>query len=236
VSTAQSSAHLASPASRPVTPRRRLLTASLVLGPSFVLVSALLNHTPVSDNAIDVLAAVRAHRGQHLAEVLLELFGLAMTLAAMAAVSLGIRERGARLASLGAAAAVLGIIGFSMVNAEGLVVNALAGMPQQSSAEQALSATTSSPAVYVAFPLIMLGELGVVAVLAACRRAQFLPTWPAVLAFASVVVDFSGGSKTLLIVSDILMLAASWWLAAGISRHALVTARLGHGAMARPRR
>ncbi len=190
-----------------------LVIGALLLGPVLVLVSAFFNHTPASQETADVLAAVRAHRGTHLTEVLLEMFGLAIAFAATAAAAARIRGRGQVLATLGAVCSVLGIVGFTMVNAEGLVLNALAGMSAQSAAEKAAEATNSSPAVFVAFPLIMLGELGIVGVLAAFRRAGRLPAWPAVLAFAGLVVDFAGGSKALLVASDLLVLAALWWLA-----------------------
>jgi hypothetical protein len=213
VSTVKSTEPIAPEQPAEPTSRHRLLITALVIGPLLVTASALFNHTPASQEAADVLAAVRAHRGEHLAEVLLEMLGLAITFAAAAAAVLRVRTRGAALATLGAVGSVLGMVGFTMVNAEGMVVNALAGMADQSAAERAVAATTSSPAVYVAFPLIMLGELGLVAVLAAFRRAGLLPIWPAVVAFAALVVDFAGGSKWMLLASDLLVLVALGWLA-----------------------
>lgn len=216
MSTVKSTEPIAADQSVELTSRRRLLTTALIVGPLLVTVSALFNHTPASQEAADVLAAVRAHRGEHLAEVLLEMLGLAVSFAAAAAAALRVRTRGAALATVGAVGSVLGIIGFTMVNAEGMVVNALAGMADQAAAERAVAATNSSPAVFVAFPMILLGELGLVAVLAGFRRAGVLPVWPAVIAFGALVVDFAGGSRWMLIVSDLLMLAALGWLAAAL--------------------
>jgi hypothetical protein len=64
-----------------------------------------------------------------------------------------------------------------------------------------------------------------VAVLAAFSRAGRLPAWPAALALAAVAVDFTGGSQAYLVVSDVLVLVALWWLAAGLLRSG--SARVG---------
>lgn len=196
----------------------RLLVATLVVGPLLVLVSATFNHTPASDSPADMIAVVADHRGAQLAEVLLELGGLVLSFVGCIAAARRVRARGRRLAVAGAALCFAGIVGFTLVNAEGLVVNALAGASDRGAAVTALDAINHSPAVYLAFPLILLGEIGIVLVLAAVRRAGTLPVWPVLAAVAGAVVDFAGGSRALLLVSDALVLVALGWLAVAIAR------------------
>lgn len=199
-------------------PPSRVLVGAAVLGPVLVLVSALFNHTPASQSAADVLAAISAHRGSQLTEVLLEIAGFVVTFAACLAAAARLEGRGRRLAAAGSVGCLAGLVGFTMVGAEGLVLNSLAGMADHAAAVEAADATNTSPAVFVALPLILLGELGIVAVLAAHRRAGLLPVWPAVAAFAAMVTDFAGGSQALLVVSDLLAVVALGWLAAALWR------------------
>lgn len=199
-------------------PAARWLLATLVGGPLLVLLSATLNHTPASDSAADMIAVVADHRGAQLAEVLLELGGLVLSFAGCIVAARRVRARGRRLAAAGAALCFAGVAGFALVNAEGLVVNALAGAPDRAAAVTALDTINHSPAVYVAFPLILLGEVGIVLVLAGMRRAGTLPVWPVLASVASAVVDFAGGSRALLLASDALMLLALAWLAITLAR------------------
>jgi hypothetical protein len=194
--------------------------AAAVLGPLLLVLSALLNHTPASQSAADVLVAVADHRGSQLAEVLLEMTGFVLTFTACisAAIRLQGRGRGSRVAVAGWVGCLAGLIGFTLVGAEGLVLNALAGMAEHDAAVRAVDATNHSPAVFIALPLILIGELGIVAVLAAHRRAGLLPVWPLIAAVLALVVDFAGSSRAMLAVSDLLGLIAVWWLAAATVR------------------
>jgi hypothetical protein len=199
-------------------PAARWLVATLMVGPLLVLASATLNHPPASDSAADMIAVVAAHRGAQLAEVFLELVGLVLSFVGCIVAARRVQARGRRLAAVGAGLCLAGIVGFTLANTEGLVVNALTGAPDRTAAVTALDAISHSPTVYVAFPLILLGEVGIVLVLAAFRRAHTLPIWPVLAAIAGVVVDFAGASRALLLVSDALVLVALAWLAATLAR------------------
>lgn len=199
-------------------PATRWLVATLLVGPLLVLASAALNHTPASDSAADMIAVVADHPHAQLAEVFLELVGLVLSFVGCIVAARRIRTRGCGLATAGAALSLAGIVGFTLANAEGLVVNALASGPDRAVGVTALDAINHSAAVYVAFPLILLGEVGIVLVLAAYRRAGALPVWPVLAAVAGAVVDFAGGSRLLLLVSDAMVLVALGWLAAALSR------------------
>lgn len=198
--------------------RRSLALLALVIGPPLVALSALFNHQPDSQSAAELLAVTVAHRNAQLAEIGLELIGLVLLFVGCIGVAGQVRTRGRGLATAGIVLGFAGIVGFTMVNAEGLVMNALAGMSDGAAAVAAADAINHSPAVYAAFPLILLGEIGVVLVVGAFRRASVVPVWPVVLAALSVVVDFAGSSKAMLLASDVLVLAAAWWLAVALSR------------------
>ncbi len=169
---------LSRPSSRPdsaVHPRRRLAAVALI-GGALALAGGRLVTLPGGDPG-QRLDQAQGHQGQIAVELVLAVFGLLAMMAGLLAVSNSIRGRGARLATLGACACVLGSALIVQMTLDA-VIGAAAATHNDPAMRELLIQLDKSPAIAVVTPIALLGYcFGPFLVALAARRAGSVPVW-----------------------------------------------------------
>lgn len=203
-------------------PRHALVATGLVLGPIFVVASAMLGlgHEPDSMRAIFDDLGSRA--GSVLLQDTLELIGFTIVLASFAGAAMGIRGRGATLGIVGAVLAMFGIAGFGLAGGTSLSVLALAQLPDHDAAfETAVAITQSGPLATVStagWILEIIGQAGILLVLLGLWRAKVIPVWPALICIVGVLLVATFGTITVTLIADVLLLVVGVWVALRLLR------------------
>jgi hypothetical protein len=194
--------------------RRPLTAAALLCGSLLLVTSAALARPSGAQDAASVLDAARDQGGTFLAQALLEAGGFLLLFAGAVGATHVLRRRGVVLGNLACVLCFAGLAGFLLVGAMSLTVYALAAGDDQAAMVSAADVVHASPAAILAFPLMLLGLVGLILLALGLRRARLVPVWVPVVAIAGVVLDFVGGaSHAALLASDVLGLVSFGWIA-----------------------
>lgn len=203
--------------------RKRLVVIGLAVGPVLALVAAILGLGGAQPGSRRASFEVMAERSDAiLGQDLLETLGFTITLAALIGATRALRGRGGALGTVGAALGYVGIAGFGLSNGAGLAVVALAQLPDRDAAFQtATTITTSGPlagASGVGWALEILGQLGLLLILAGLWRARLVPPWPFLLAGLAIVAAGAVGTMTGIAFADVLLLVVGVLVATRLAR------------------
>lgn len=154
--------------------RRRASAAALPGIPLALLAGSLISPTDSTDNAPQLRAAA-AHGARWDAAAFCELLAALLFPLAAAGVASVVRQRGSRLATIGAALAGLGSIGMASIALRHLFIYGLATAPQ-ATALHALDRVDNA-----AGPVILLfmfaGPIALIVLCSAAARARYVPSW-----------------------------------------------------------
>lgn len=194
------------------TVRRRAAVVALPGIPLALLVGTLLSPTDSTDNAPQLRAAA-AHGARWDAAAFLELLAALLFPLAAAGIVHAVRQRGATLATVGAALAGLGSIGMAAIGFRHLFIYGLATAPR-STALQTLDRVDSSVGPVI-FLCMLAGPISLILLTGAAVRARLAGRW----AIAGVV---------LFAVADSLPIPAAEMLqgVVGLATFGLVAVRL----------
>nr|WP_274635610.1 hypothetical protein [Microbacterium bovistercoris] len=204
--------------------RRRIVVGALILGPVLAVTSAAVGLSAGGgDGGMRAqFESMAAHASTILAQDLLETFGFMLTLAALAGATQALRTRGGALGTIGAVLAILGIAGFSMSNATGLAVVALAEQSDQDAAFTMAKAISGGGVIgtagTVGFVLEVLAQIGMILVIAGLVRARLMPVWVLVPVIVGIGVNAVVGTMAATLVADVLLLATCAWIAVRLAR------------------
>ncbi|GAA3770738.1 hypothetical protein GCM10022240_23720 [Microbacterium kribbense] len=124
--------------------------------------------------------------------------------------------------ALGAALAVVGPAGFSISNATGLTIVALAQQPDRDAAFQTALAVTGDTVLgtvgTVGFVLEIVAQLGMLLVIIGLVRVRLVNAWVLPLPVLGIAVNAVVGTMAATLVADLLRLAAGTWIAIGLAR------------------
>ena len=184
--------------------RRGLGSASLLLAPLLGLAAAVIAPPSSSNTAAD-LALISAHHSAFVAEAVLEAAAWIVFIPGVLGMVHLLRQRGVVLGHVGGVLAILGMISFV---AESAIAQATAVL-----AEDAGHRAVYAQAVYgmrhsplAAFVLLaLLGEIGLILLAVAMRRARRAPGWVVAATAVAVLVDFAP-------IPDPLGLIITWLL------------------------
>lgn len=204
---------------RSETVRRWIMVVALVAGPAIAAASAaFVLPLPNSGSLHTDFTAMINNRPLLLISSLLEGIGFTLALGGYAAVSNLVRQRGGMLATLGAALCVVGILGFGWAGANGFAFHALTGLADHDAGFVAAGAVASDPATTVSSMLEILGPIGVLLVMIGLVRARLVPLWPVFVIIAGILANGVIGTVVATLVADLLLLAASTWVAINLVR------------------
>lgn len=184
--------------------RRGLGSASLLLAPLLGLAAAVIA-PPSSSNTVADLALISAHRGAFVAEAVLEAVAWIVFIPGVLGIVHLLRQRGVVLGHVGGVLAILGMISFV---AESAIAQATAVLAEDAGHRavyaQAVYSMRHSP--LAAFVLLaLLGEIGLILLAVAMRRARRAPGWVVAAAAVAVLADFAP-------IPDPLGLIITWLL------------------------
>lgn len=184
--------------------RRGLSSASLLLAPLLGLAAAVVA-PPSSGNTAADLALISAHHSAFLAEAVLEAAAWIVFIPGVLGIVHLLRQRGVVLAHVGGILAVLGMISFVAESAVAQATAVLAGdAGHRALYAQAVNSMHHSP--LAAFVLLaLLGEIGLILLAIAMRRARRAPRWVVAAAVIAVIADFAP-------IPDPLGLIITWLL------------------------
>lgn len=202
--------------------RRWIVVVGLVIGPVLLVLSIAINLTPQSDSMRTDFDTIAAHAGTVVAEGLLEAVGFMVVLASLAGATQALRSRGGMLGTWGAVAAMVGIVGFTLSNANGFVLAELAQLPDRDAAFDTAMAITQSDTAglvgTVAMVMEILGQLGMLLVIGGLVRARLAPWWLLLGCLAGIVVNAVIGTMVATLVADLLLLIVCGWIAVALAR------------------
>jgi hypothetical protein len=184
--------------------RRGLGSASLLLAPLLGLAAAVIAPPSSSNTAAD-LALISAHHGAFVAEAVLEAAAWIVFIPGVLGIVHLLRQRGVVLGHVGGVLAILGMISFV---AESAIAQATAVLAEDAGHRavyaQAVYSMRHSP--LAAFVLLaLLGEIGLILLAVAMRRARRAPGWVVAATAVAVLVDFAP-------IPDPLGLIITWLL------------------------
>lgn len=202
--------------------RRRIVVTGLIAGPLLLVLSVAINFTAPTESMRADFDAMTAHSGLIVAEALLETFGFMIVLAALAGAAQALRTRGGALGTWGAALSVLGIVGFSLSNANGFTLAALAQLPDHDAAFETakaiMSGDTSAVTGTIGMGLEFAGQAGIVLVIIGLIRARLVRVWVLILVAAGIVLNFVGGIMLTTLIADVLLAVVGIWIAVALAR------------------
>ncbi|WP_308490917.1 hypothetical protein [Microbacterium terrisoli] len=202
--------------------RRRIVVVALIIGPLLAALSAAIGLGTDGGGMREQFASMGAHAQTILVQDVLETAGFLLVLAALAGATQALRLRGGTLGTIGAILAILGTAGFSISNATGLAVVALAQQPNQDAAFQTAMALTDDSVLATAgtmgFVLELLAQAGMLLVMIGLVRARLVSAWVLTLPVLGIAVNAIGGMMAATLVADLLLLAAGIWIAVRIAR------------------
>jgi hypothetical protein len=157
-----------------LTARRTACAIALFAFPLVFLTATLVSPTDSTDNATQ-LAAAATHGARWSAAALLELLAAALLPLIAAGVAGAVRNRGARLANVGAILGVLGTLGMAAIAFRHVFIYGLASI----GSDDALHALDRVDHVFgpVALPLMFAAPLALIILAAAAVRAGLAPRW-----------------------------------------------------------
>jgi hypothetical protein len=184
--------------------RRGLGSASLLLAPLLGLAAAVIAPPSSSNTAAD-LALISAHHSAFVAEAVLEAAAWIVFIPGVLGIVHLLRQRGVVLGHVGGVLAILGMISFV---AESAIAQATAVLAEDAGHRavyaQAVYSMRHSP--LAAFVLLaLLGEIGLILLAVAMRRARRAPGWVVAATAVAVLVDFAP-------IPDPLGLIITWLL------------------------
>jgi hypothetical protein len=184
--------------------RRGLGSASLLLAPLLGLAAAVIAPPSSSNTAAD-LALISAHHSAFVAEAVLEAAAWIVFIPGVLGMVHLLRQRGVVLGHVGGVLAILGMISFV---AESAIAQATAVLAEDAGHRavyaQAVYSMRHSP--LAAFVLLaLLGEIGLILLAVAMRRARRAPGWVVAATAVAVLVDFAP-------IPDPLGLIITWLL------------------------
>ena len=168
-----------------LTVRRRAAALALPGIPLALFIGSLIAPTDSIDNAPQLRAAA-AHGARWDAAAFCELIAAALFPLAAAGVARAARERGATLATFGAAIAGLGSIGMAGIGFRHLFIYGLATAPQATALH--VLDRVDHAAGLVILPCMFAGPIALIVLVSAAARAGYVPRWTigaAVLFFIS---------------------------------------------------
>jgi hypothetical protein len=202
--------------------RRGIVVAALIIGPLLLVLSIAINFTPPGDSMRADFDAMAARSGLIVAEAMLETIGFLLVLAAFAGATQALRARGGTLGTVGAVLSILGIVGFSFSNANGFTLAELAQLPDRDAAFATAMAITSSDTAGLVGTIGMvfeiLGQVGILLVICGLIRARVVRIWILLLVIVGIVVNAAIGLMVTTLIADVLLLAASTWVAVRLAR------------------
>jgi len=193
--------------------RRRIVVIGLIVGPLLLVLSNAFT-IQESDSMRSTFDAMVASPWMLFAESLLEAVGFTIALASFAGSAHALRARGGALGTVGAVLCMLGILGFSLSAAGGFFLYVVAQLHDKDAGFAAASALKEDGVTGVLLMVLMvLGEAGICLVIGGLLRAHIVRIWPLLLVLLGVVADNVLPGPLSSIVADLLLLAASVWIA-----------------------
>jgi hypothetical protein len=192
--------------------RRRACAVALPGIPLALLVGSLISPTDSTDNAPQLRAAA-AHGARWDVAAFCELLAAVLFPLAAAGVASVIRQRGAVLATVGAALAGLGSIGMASIGLRHLFIYGLATTPQATALH--VLDRVDHAAGLVILPCMFAGPLALIVLVSAAARADYVAVWTI-------------GAAVLFFISDSLPIPAAEEIQGviGIATFAVVALRL----------
>lgn len=204
------------------TARRGIVVGGLIAGPLLLVLSVAVNLTAPTESMRADFDAMTARSGLIVAEAFLESFGFMIVLAALAGATRALRAGGGALGTWGAALSILGIVGFSMSNANGFTLAALAQLPDHDAAFGTANAIMSGDTIAVAGTITMAlevaGQAGIVLVIVGLIRARLVSVWSLILVAAGIVLNVVGGTMLTTLIADVLLAVVCIWIAVRLAR------------------
>lgn len=199
--------------------RRRVVMIGLILGPAMLTASNAFVIQAQSDSMRAGFDAMTANPTMLLVQSLLEGVGFMITFASFAGAAQATRSRGGALGTWGAALCIVGILGFALSSGRGLTFFALVQLPDHDAGFAAAAAVAGDSAnAAIQTVLTFAGQLGICLVIAGLIRARASRMWPLVMVAAGIVIVTVFGMVLTTVVADILLLAASIWIAVRLGR------------------
>lgn len=203
--------------------RRRIVVAGLIIGSVLlVLSSAILLGMP-ADSMRAQFDAMTANPSLIVTAALLETVGFMIVLASFAGSAQALRSRGGALGTWGAALSIVGIAGFALSNTTGFEMASFAQLPDHDAAFATAKSVTMGDVNGMIGTIEMFmeiaGQVGVLLVIGGLIRARITKIWPLLIVIAGIVVHISvGGLLVATFIADLLLLAASTWVAVSLAR------------------
>ena len=198
--------------------RRRIVVIGLIVGPLLLVLSNAFT-IQESDSMRATFDAMAANPWMLLAESLLEAIGFTIAFASYAGSAHALRSRGGALGTVGAVLCMVGILAFSLSAAGGLFLYVVAQMHDKDAGFAAGSALNQDGVTGVLLMVLMvLGEAGICLVIGGLLRARIVRIWPLLIVLLGIVADNVLPGTLSSIVSDLLLLAASVWIAIVLAR------------------
>lgn len=202
--------------------RRWIVVAGLIGGPVLLVISVTINFTAPSDSMRADFDAIATNSGLIVAEALLEAIGFMIVLAALAGSTQALRTRGGALGTWGAVLSIIGIVGFSFSNANGFTLAELAQLPDRDAGFATAMAITSSDTASlvgtIGMAMEILGQVGILLVIAGFIRARLVRIWILVPVIVGIVVNAAIGMMVSTLIADLLLLATCAWLAVRLAQ------------------
>lgn len=204
------------------TARQRIVVAGLIAGPLLLVLSVAINLTAPTESTRADFDAMTARSGLIVAEAFLESFGFMVVLAALAGAAQALRTRGGALGTWGAVLCMLGIVGFSLSNANGFTLAALAQLPDHDAAFDTTSAIMTGDTMAIAGTITMrlefAGQAGIILAIIGLIRARLVGVWVLILVAAGIVLNFVGGTMLTTLIADVLLAVVCTWIALRLAR------------------
>jgi hypothetical protein len=195
--------------SDPIRFRRGLSSTSLLLAPLVGLAAAAVA-PPTSSNLTADLALISAHHSAFVANAVLEAAAWILFIPGVLGIVHLLRQRGVVLGHLGGVLAIVGMISFVAESAIAQVTAVLArDAGHRALYAQAVSNMRHSP--LAAFLLLaLLGEIGLILLAIATRRARRAPSWVVPAVAVAVLADFAPLPNPLGLIISWLLLALAF--------------------------
>jgi len=201
------------------TARRWVVIIGLVVGPVMLTISNAFIIQAQGNSMRAVFDAMTANPSILVVQSLLEGIGFMITFASFAGAAQATRLRGGALGTWGAALCIVGILGFALSSGRGLTFFTLAQLPGHDAGFTAAAAVAGDSAnSTIQTVLTLAGQLGICLVIGGLIRARVSRIWPLLLVIAGIIVNSVFGMILTTLVADLMLLAASAWIALALAR------------------
>lgn len=199
--------------------RRWVVVIGLITGPVLLSLSNAFDIQGADDSLRAGFEAMTANPDLLIVQSLLEALGFTIVLSSYAGATHALRARGGALGTWGAVLCVVGILGFGFSTANGLTFHALAQMPNHETGLAAATAIVGDSLTGMITMIPMLtGQLGIILVISGLMRTRIVPIWPLLLVIVGILVNAAFGLTVTTFIADLLLLAASVWIAIALTR------------------